>query len=303
MKFICPKCKTAGEVPENGTVAPTTRTICHNCGAKLNIEQETGRVEAQTEERPAPAATNTSRRKPKYEMSPVLTTRLMKKGRKDYVAFGVFVMVLCALIAIGFYVSRGIKQDAFNQPLKMISELADDVVEYGKSVWRQIKKERQPKNKQARQTQKHLRKGYDYYKENRFKEALATLSLAIESDPQKFEAWFWRARTYIRMGQFDNAITDLNRVVEINPGYGPAYDNLGWLFMRRNKFDESLSHLNKSIELKPDNGWAHYMRGRVYFHKGDLQKAFENANTACRLGNKDGCRDAKRYQSDLTQNS
>jgi tetratricopeptide (TPR) repeat protein len=92
-------------------------------------------------------------------------------------------------------------------------------------------------------------------------------------------------------------------VVEINPEYGPAYDNLGWLFMRRNKFDESLAHLNKSIELKPDNGWAHYMRGRVYFNKGDLQKAFENANTACQLGNKDGCRDAKRYQSELTQNS
>jgi tetratricopeptide (TPR) repeat protein len=302
MKYTCPECKTTGDVPEDGTAAPTTRTTCPKCGTKLNIEQETGRVEALIKKRPVPAATDTSRRKPKYEMSPVLTTRLMKKGRKDYVAFGVFAMVLCALIAIGAYVSLGIKQDAFDQPLKMITELADDVVEYGKSVWGQIKKERQPKTKQARQAQKQLRKGYDYYKENRLKEALATLSLAIESNPQNFEAWFWRARTYIRMGQFDNAITDLNRVVEINPGYVPAYDNLGWLFMRRNKFDESLSHLNKSIELKPDNGWAHYMRGRVYFNKGDLQKAFENANTACQLGNQDGCRDAKRYQSELTQN-
>jgi tetratricopeptide (TPR) repeat protein len=303
MKFICPECQTAGDIPEDSTAVPTTRTTCHNCGAELNIEQETGRVEALAEKRPAPAAPDTSGRKPKYEMSPVLTTEPMEKGRKDYLAFGVFAVVLCALIAIGVYLSLGIKQDAFNRPLKTITELADDVVEYGKSIWRQILKERQPKNKQSRQTQKHLRKGYDHYKENRLKEALDKLSLAIESSPQNFEAYFWRARTYIRMGQFDNAITDLNRVVEINPEYGPAYDNLGWLFMRRNKFDESLAHLNKSIELKPDNGWAHYMRGRVYFNKGDLQKAFENANTACQLGNKDGCRDAKRYQSELTQNS
>ena len=303
MKFICPECQTASDIPENSTVAPTTQTVCRNCGAKLNIEQQTGRVEMRTEKRPVPDATHTSGRKPEYELAPVLTTRPMDKGRRDYVALGFFVLVLCALIAIGVYLSLGIKPGTFNQPLKMISELADDAVEYGKSVWRQILKERQPKNKQARQAQKHLRNGYNSYKENRLKEALERLSLAIESSPQNHEAYFWRARTYIRMEQFDNAISDLNRVVEINPQYSPAYDNLGWLFMRRNKFDESLNHLNKSIELKPDNGWAHYMRARVYFNKGDLQKAFENANSACQLGYQDGCRDAKRYQSKLTQDS
>ncbi len=303
MKFTCPQCQTAGDIPADSTVAPITQTRCRSCGVKLNIEQATGRVEVLTEAHPVPAAPHASGRKPKYDLSPVLTTRPLDKGRKDYLAFGVFAVVLCALIVIGFYLSLGIKLDTFNQPLKKITELADDVVEYGKSVWGQIRKERGPENKQARRAQKHLRKGYDDYKENRLKEALDKLSLAIESNPQSYEAYFWRARTYIRMEQFDNAITDLNRVVEINPEYSPAYDNLGWLFMRRNKFDESLSHLNKSIELNPDNGWAHYMRGRVYFNKGDLQKAFENANTACQLGNKDGCRDAKRYQSKLTQNS
>ncbi|MGD8992592.1 MAG: tetratricopeptide repeat protein [Desulfobacterales bacterium] len=302
MKYTCPECKATGDVPDNSMVAPTTRIICQNCGAKLTIEQATGRVQVPTHKRPASAARDASGRKPKYDMSPVLTSRPMEKGRKDYVAFGVFAAVICALIVIGVYLPRSLKTDIFNQPMKMITELADDVVEYGKSVWGQIQKERRPKNKQARQAQKHLRKGYDDYKENRLKEALAKLSMAIESDPQNFEAYFWRARAYIRMGQFDSAIKDLNRVVEINPAYGPAYDNLGWLFMRRNKFDESLTHLNKSIDLKPENGWAHYMRGRVYFNKGDLQKAFENANNACQLGNKDGCRDAKRYQSELPQN-
>jgi len=55
--------------------------------------------------------------------------------------------------------------------------------------------------------------------------------------------------------------------------------------------------------LKPDNGWAYYMRGRIYFNSGDLQKAVENARTACNLGYKDGCRDVKRYDSKLDQNS
>ena len=157
--------------------------------------------------------------------------------------------------------------------------------------------------KQGKQARKHLNKGYDYFKDNRLKEALEQLSLTIEIDPHNYKAYFWRARTHIRMGQFDMAIADLNQVVDINPRYSPAYDNLGWLFMRRNKFDESLTFLSKSIELKPDNGWTHYMRGRVFFNKGDLQKAYENATMACKLGYKDGCRDAKRYTSELNENS
>ena len=257
----------------------------------------------QTEEHPETAGGEASGNRPKYEMTPVLSTRPHEKGRRDFLAIGVFVLVLCVLIATGVYFSLNISKGAFNQPLQMISELADDVVEYGKSVWGQIRKEAQSQGEQGRKAQKNLRKGYDYYKKNRHKEALEKLGLAIESNPESYEAYFWRARTYIRMGQFDEAMADLNRVVEINPRYSPAYDNLGWLFMRRNEFDKSLANLDKSIELKPDNGWAHYMRGRVFFNKGDLQRAYTNANEACKLGYKDGCRDAKRYESKLTQNS
>ncbi len=299
MKFICPVCETAGDIPEDGTVAPTTQTTCHNCGAKLHIEQETGRVKAQTEARFGSAAADTPSRKPKYDMTPVLSTKPHEKGRRDYLAIGVFALVLGVLIATGVYFSLSIKEGTLSQPLQKASELIDEVVDYGKSVWDKIQKDRQPKSKQDR---KHLRKGYDSYKDDRLKEALEKLSLAIESNPQNYEAYFWRARTYIRLRQFDNAIADLHQVVDINPRYSAAYDNLGWLFMRRNNFDESLANLNKSIELKPDNGWAHYLRGRVFFNKGDLQKAFENANAACELGYKDGCRDAKRYESELTEN-
>ena len=255
----------------------------------------------EAEKRPGPAGGDASVRRPKYEMTPVLSTRPQEKGRRDYLAISVFLAVLAVLVATGVYFSLNVRGGVLNEPLKKVSELADDVVAYGKSVWEQIKGEQQPQKRQGRRARKHLRKGYDHYKANRLKEALEKLGQAIESDPKNHEAYFWRARTYIRLGQFDNAIEDLNQVVELNPRYTAAYDNLGWLFMRRNKFDESLDHLNKSIELKPDSGWTHYMRGRVYFNKGNLKEAYENATAACQLGYKDGCRDAKRYESKLTE--
>jgi len=295
MKFVCPLCRTAGDILEDDLLQPAVQTTCQKCGTVLSIERETGQVQT-------PAAdTQPSGRRPKYEPSSVLSMRSQDKGKKDYTAIGIFAVILSILIAAGVYFTLNIDRGVLNQPLHKLSKLAEDVSQHGKAIFDEFQKARQPKSQEARLAKKHVRKGYDHYKANRQKQAIEELSQAIEIDPQNTEAFFWRARAFIRLGQFDNAIADLNEVVELNPRYSPAFDNLGWLLMRRNKYDESLIHLNKSIELKPDNGWTHYMRSRIYFKKGDLQNALENAKTACKLGYKDACRDAKSYESQLAE--
>jgi len=296
MKFICPECNTAGDIPDHevNSGRSATQTACLNCGAGLTIEHASGKVQSQSIAQAPEETRTTSGPRSKYAASS-LPMEPQPKRKSDYLAVGVFVTVLCALIAIGVYFSFNVKPDAWERPRRTISRLVDDATRYGKTLLGEFQKDRQPRNRQDREARRHVRKGYEHYKENRLEKALEELSLAIETQPENFEAYFWRARTFIRLKQDDRAIADLKTVVNLNPHYSPAYDNLGWLFMRRNDYDESLASLNKSIELKPDNGWAHFMRGRVYFEKGDLQKAVENAKTACNLGFKDGCGDMKRY--------
>jgi tetratricopeptide (TPR) repeat protein len=298
MKFTCPVCKTTGDITirEKDSGQPETRVTCLKCGTRLAVEHNTGRVQQR------PVGKKMQQGRPKHAESSVLSMKPKAEGKKDYLATGVFVIVLCALIAIGVYFSLNIRPDAWNRPLQMISRLVDEVGEYGKTVLGGFNKKDRPAIRQARQAQRHVRKGYEHYKDNRLKEALRELGLAIEIHPKNSEAYFWRARTYIRLEQYDDAIADLKMVVYLKPRYSPAYDNLGWLFMRRNDYDKSLSNLNQSIELKPDNSWAYFMRGRVFFSKGDLKKAVENAEAACKLGYKDGCRDAKRYGAELNEN-
>ncbi len=295
MKFICPVCKTAGDIAADDSDQPEVQTTCQKCGTDLSIARGTGQV------RTPAAGTRPSGSRPKYETTFVLSLRSQANGKKDYTAIGIFAVVLTVLIAAGVYFTLNIERGILNQPLQKFSQLVEDVSQYGKAIFDDFQKMRQPKSQESPLAKKHVRKGYDYHKANRQKQAIAELSQAIEIDPQNTEAYFWRARAFIRLGQFDNAIADLNEVVDRNPRYSPAYDNLGWLLMRRNKYDESLIHLNKSIELKPDNGWTHYMRSRIFFKKGDLQEALENAKTACKLGYKDACRDAKSYQSQLAE--
>ncbi|MGD9226934.1 MAG: tetratricopeptide repeat protein [Desulfobacterales bacterium] len=295
MKFICPVCKTAGDIPEDDSVQPAVQTTCQKCGNALSIERGTGRAEALS------ADSRISGTRPKYETSSVLSMRPTDKGKKDYVAISTFSVILTILVATGVYFTLNLERGVFNKPLQTLSKMVEEVSQYGKIIFGEFQKTRRPEGQKAQRVKKHVRRGYDHYKEKRFKKAQDELSQAIEIDPENAEAYFWRARTFIRMGQYDEAIGDLKEVVDLNPRYSPAYDNLGWLLMRRNKYDESLTYLNKSIELKADNGWAHYMRSRIFFKKGDLQTALENAKTACKLDYKDACRDAKRYESQLAE--
>ena len=296
MKYVCPLCKTAGDIVEDESDQPTVEATCQNCGTALSIERETGLVRTPTaggEKAPGP--------RPKDKYSSVLSMGSQDKAKKDYTAMGVFAVVLTLLIGVGVYFTRSVDRGALNQPLDKLSKLVEDVSQYGKAIFGEFQKSRQPKSQETRLAKKLVRKGRDHYKANRQKKAIEELSQAIEIEPQNAAAYFWRARAFIRLGQFDNAIADLNEVVDLNPRYSPAYDNLGWLLMRRNKYDESLIYLNKSIELKPENEWAYFMRSRIYFKKGDLQNALKNAITACKLGYKDACRDAKSYESQLAE--
>jgi tetratricopeptide (TPR) repeat protein len=295
MKFICPVCKTASDIPEDDSVQPALQTTCRKCGKALSIERETGLAQ------PLSADRRTSGTRPEYEIPSVLSMGTRDKGKRDYTAIGIFSVVLTILFAAGVYFTLNLERGVLNKPLETVSKAVEEISQYGKTIFGEFQKTRQPKNQQARLVKKHVREGYDHYKENRFKKARDELSQAIEIDPENAKAYFLRARTFIRMGQYDDAIGDLKAVVDLNPHSSPAYDNLGWLFMRRNKYDESLTYLNKSIELKPDNAWPHYMRSRIFFKKGDLRKALENAKTACKLDYKDACRDAKSYESQLAE--
>jgi tetratricopeptide (TPR) repeat protein len=297
MEFICPVCKTAGEIPDDNLDRPATKTTCLKCGVRLSINLETRNVETLTADQNEPPDTKLADTRPPESLPSVLSMSQKEKGKRDYAAIMVFMVVLAVLIAAGVYFTKSIDKGVLDKPLQAFSKLVDEFSRYSKAILGEFQKEQKTQDKQTRRAQKLVRRGYDHYKGNRLKKAKDELDKAIQMDPKNPEAYFWRARTLIKMGQHDNAIADLQTVVELNPGYSRAYDNLGWLYMRRDKLDESLFYLNSSIKLKPDNGWAHYMRSRIFLKKGDLQKALQSAKTACELDFKDGCEDYKRYKT------
>jgi tetratricopeptide (TPR) repeat protein len=223
-----------------------------------------------------------------------------KGNSKDYLAIGVFTVVLLLLIVSAIYLIRTTKKDTFDNPFKTVSKWIGDywnegkrLIEGKRSTWSPSRKEKE--------IRKHLRTGHSLYRKKIYRKALQEFDKAIELDPNNYEAYFWRGRVYIKVKRLKEATVDFQMVIKLKPDYAEAYDNLGWLHLQLEEYDESINYLSKSLELKPNDGWAYYTRGRCYFQKGDLQKALKDTKTSCSLGYKQGCQAYKEYKDETSR--
>lgn len=222
------------------------------------------------------------------------------ENSKDYLAIGVFTVVLLLLIVSAIYLVRTTKKGTFDTSLRTVAKWIDNYwhegkrfIESKKSTWTPSKKEKE--------IVKHFRTGHSLYRKKKYSKALHEFDTAIELDPNNYRAYFWRGRTYIKIKRYREATIDFQTVIKIKPDYAEAYDNLGWLYMQLDEYDESIKYLSQSLELKPNDGWVYYTRGRCYFKKGDLQKALKDTKTSCSLGYKKGCQAYKDLRDEISK--
>jgi len=223
-----------------------------------------------------------------------------KENSKDYLAIGVFFVVLLLLIVSAIYLIRTTTKDTFDNPFKTVSKWIGDYWHEGKRIIENKQSTWSPSRKE-KEIRKHLRTGHSLYRKKIYRKALQEFDKAIELDPNNYRAYFWRGRVYIKVQRYREATVDFQMVIKLKPDYAEAYDNLGWLHMQLEEYDESINYLSKSLELKPNDGWAYYTRGRCYFQKGDLQKALKDTKNSCSLGYKQGCQAYKEYKDETSR--
>jgi tetratricopeptide (TPR) repeat protein len=132
-------------------------------------------------------------------------------------------------------------------------------------------------------------RGYDYYKQKDYNNAIASYSEAIQLDPNNSQLYFNRGIAFRELRQYQEALQDFRKAVELDPTDTGAYDNLGWIHAQMGQFDKSIDYYTKTIEIKPQDGGAYYNRGGSYYRKGDLDSALKDAKQACTLGYTQGC--------------
>jgi tetratricopeptide (TPR) repeat protein len=122
--------------------------------------------------------------------------------------------------------------------------------------------------------------------EDRYTDAIAGYSKAIESDPSYIDAYIRRGvLSYKILKKYSECVADFDKAIELNPGYAVAYLHRGIVKCHLLKFDEALPDLDRAIELDPNDERAYLNRGKnKYVLKFDKEDVCADLEKAVKLG-------------------
>jgi Tfp pilus assembly protein PilF len=98
---------------------------------------------------------------------------------------------------------------------------------------------------------------------NRHQKALDSFDLAIQLQPDFFEAHGNRGAMLAALGRHDDAIESYRKAIAIRPDFADAHSNLGSALTHLQRYDEALASLDRAIALRPDHADALYNRGNA----------------------------------------
>jgi hypothetical protein len=124
MKYVCPVCKTSGRLDADDLVQPMTKTSCPNCEAILLINSDSGKVETHKSSLKVPPVLEDTGRAGE-DAPPVLAMSARNRQPRDWIAIGVVVAVLLAILSLGAYFAMN--TDIFRKPLQSVSEFVKDL--------------------------------------------------------------------------------------------------------------------------------------------------------------------------------
>jgi tetratricopeptide (TPR) repeat protein len=112
--------------------------------------------------------------------------------------------------------------------------------------------------------QAYNKRGAIYAEWKRYDDALANFTYAIELDPIFEEPYTNRGATYANLQRYDEALADFARAIELDPNDAQAYTNRGFTYTALQRDDEALADFTRAIELKPNNAQTYLGRGVTY---------------------------------------
>ncbi len=134
-------------------------------------------------------------------------------------------------------------------------------------------------------------RGYAYYQEGRFDDAVRDYTAVIEGtrgmardEIELDEVYNKRGLAFEKAGDLDSAIADFNKAVRLNPGNVRALNNMGNAYKKAGSFDLAVSDFNAALAIEPGNAAILFNRGLAYDAAGDEAAALESIRKAAAMG-------------------
>ncbi len=132
-------------------------------------------------------------------------------------------------------------------------------------------------------SQAHGNLGNLFYKQGKYKEAVAHFTEALRLNPGYAEAHNNLGNVLYTQGKYDEAVAHFTEALRLNPSYADAHNNLATVLSRQGKYAEAEAHFADAIRLQPENVQAHYNLGLVFSQVGNYEAARAQFALAIRL--------------------
>ena len=130
-------------------------------------------------------------------------------------------------------------------------------------------------------------KGFQFYQEGKFEEALAIFDQLIIREKGKTELHLYRGRILTRMGKGELALEDFDLLTSLEPYNTDFISDRGVVLHLMGRNDEALAELDRAANLDPRNPYRYSSRAFLKDRLGDFQGAIEDYEKAIELDPED----------------
>ena len=128
-----------------------------------------------------------------------------------------------------------------------------------------------------------------YYKLGQWSLAMAQFELAVQCEPERYEAYFGRGLVWEEMSEPSLAIQSYADALERNPTFAQAFNNMGIAFQNLGVESAALECFDNALALEPESGdfrtnkgllclqYGHWEEGWQYFESRWQTKAMQKA--------------------------
>ena len=129
-----------------------------------------------------------------------------------------------------------------------------------------------------------LQTGNAHFLAQRYTEAIAAYTRAIEAAPRDARAYKHRGLAHAKLGNVQQAYEDLNKAIALDPQDAVAYNQRGIVAFAAGNIQAALKDFSKTIELQPQLAEAYNNRGIMARTLGDYRQAGKDFERAAQLG-------------------
>lgn len=129
-----------------------------------------------------------------------------------------------------------------------------------------------------------LHAGNTHFMAQRYTEAVAAYSRALEAMPRDARAYKHRGLAHAKLGNSQQAHTDLSKAIEFDPQDAIAYNQRGILSFAAGNAAAALQDFTQAIALQPQLAEAYNNRGIIQRQRGDYRQAGQDFERAVQLG-------------------